>query len=44
MKPLIKAKNFEKKKVKKNQEDLIKHFVQVPKPKIQKKNGGKLWV
>ena len=37
MKPLIKAKNFEKKKIKKNQEDLIKHFVQVPKPKIQKK-------
>ena len=24
-------------KIKKNQEDLIKHFVQVPKPKIQKK-------
>ena len=37
MKPLIKAKNFEKKKVKKKDEDLIKHFVQVPKPRVKKK-------
>ena len=36
-KPLIKAKNYAKKKIKKNQEDLIKHFVKIPKPTIQKK-------
>ena len=35
--PLIKLKNFDKKIIKKKDEDLIKHFVQIPKPTIQKK-------
>ena len=35
--PLIKSKNFDKKIFKKKDEDLIKHFVQIPRPKIQKK-------
>ena len=35
--PLIKAKNYAQKKVNRNDEDLIKHFVKIPKPKVQKK-------
>ena len=42
IKPLINAKNFAKKKTKKDDEDLIKHFVKVPKPKVQKKMAENL--
>ena len=42
IKPLINAKNFAKKKTKKDDEDLIKHFVNVPKPKVQKKMAENL--
>lgn len=34
-KPLIRAKNYANKKVKKDEEDLIKHFVNIPKPHIK---------
>ena len=37
MNPLIKSQNFDKKIIKKKDEDSIKHFMQMPKPKIQKK-------
>ena len=42
IKPLINAKNFAKKKTKKDDEDLIKHFVKIPKPKVQKKMAENL--
>ena len=36
-KPLIKAKNYANKKVKKDDEDLVKHFLNIPKPHIKPK-------
>ncbi len=43
VKPLISAKNFAKKKIKKDDEYLIKHFVKVPSQKYRKKSG-KSWI
>ena len=37
IKSLINAKNFAQKQIKKNDEDLVKHFMKVPKPKLEKR-------